>query len=720
MTIANEPYIRKAVQGALDDFADRAGPGNTNDLFYALACRLLELAHAAPDVYSAADAERDACGAARAKGHDEVSIAATWRSAERTTAGKAAHVPAPTYQNGAAPSRGGYADLVAYAQSRGVPAEAFERAGWSDATLWEYAYQDKAGKPALGLDDDERLTYTRTRRALRIDTDAGPRYRLIDEDKPKPKYWHRLHTHTDATKAWYRLGDALAIAARVGYLALVNGEASVVAAQHWGVPALCETGGGEKTTPDHLLQLLRAVWPGPIVIALDCDGKGQKAAAKKVAQYRAAGWADARAVDLNLGAGEDVADFCRLHGADSARRLPALADLAGTAPVAPASGQQPAPRTPSQVIIDELARLGYTFRLNLCTDDVEVNGRALDDITAAEMRTALRDLGWKRFGAVEDAYTAHAASQAYHPVRDYLLGLAWDGVSRFGDLASCLVSDDPPVVYADGSAVTLAGVYLTRWLIGAVAKALDAHQNGMLVLSGPQNLGKSHFARWLCPLPAYHLESPINLGDKDSLVRLMRTWIWEVSELDATTRKADVSALKHFITQQIVAVRKSYGRYDTTKPALASLIGTVNDGSGFLADETGNRRFYVLSLRDLDWGYAQIDVAQLWAEAVARYRAGEPWRLLPEESAHQARQNQQYMTDSVLVDWIRKYCHITQDPDHAMTAADVVDTLRGKDVKLHGSDRALAMEISAAMAKLGVRKVKTGGQRVYVGVMPKL
>jgi len=296
----------------------------------------------------------------------------------------------------------------------------------------------------------------------------------------------------------------------------------------------------------------------------------------------------------------------------------------------------------------------------------------------------------------------------------------WDGISRFGDLARCLISDDPPVTYQNGSQVTLAGVYVTRWLIGAVAKALDAHQNGMLVLSGPQNLGKSHFARWLCPLPAYHLESPINLGDKDSLVRLMRTWICEVSELDATTRKSDVSALKHFITQQSVTVRKSYGRYDTTKPALASLIGTVNDGSGFLADETGNRRFYVLSIKALDWAYAQLDVTQIWAEAVARYRAGESWLLLPEEAAHQAQQNQQYMTESVLVDWIKKHCFITNDPTHTMTAADIVDTLRGKDVKLSGSDRALAMEISKAMAALGVQKVRTPVNRYYVGIAPKM
>jgi predicted P-loop ATPase len=375
-----------------------------------------------------------------------------------------------------------------------------------------------------------------------------------------------------------------------------------------------------------------------------------------------------------------------------------------------------------QAIIDQLAQLGYTFRLNRCGSLIEVGGEPITDLLAAQIRTQLRDLGWKRFGAVEDAYTAHAVAHSYHPVRDYLEALRWDGQEHIAALATHLHSDDPPVVYPDGTRCSLVGVYLCRWLIGAVAKALDHQQNVMLVLAGPQNIGKSHLVRWLCPpaLRAQHyIESPINPGDKDHLVRLMTKWIWEVGELDATTRKADVSALKDFITRGEVTVRRSYGRYDTTGPSMASFVGTVNNESGFLADPTGNRRFLVVGLTAIDWAYQQLDIDQIWAEAVARLRAGESWQLLPEEANHQAAQNRQYQTDSVLIDHLRKHLFFTSDSTDAMTAGDVVDMLRLKDVKLSGSDRAQAMEISAAMAALGVQKDRRNNVRYYIGIQPK-
>ncbi len=721
MTAVNESYIISAWAGALQDFHDAAGPGNVNDPLFRLACRLLELAHVAGGPYSEADAERDACGAARALGHDEGSISGTWRSAEKTTRGKAAAIPAPTYTNGRSPAGpGGFADLAAYAHSRGVPAEVYERAGWSDSELYEFEYTDRHGKAHTGHDDAERLVYTRIRRAVRFETDAGPRWRLIDEDKPSPKYWHRPGAHLDGNKAWYKLSEALALASQRGYLALVNGEAGVVAAQHAGVPALCETGGGEKLTPPQLLQLLRVAYPdGPIVVALDCDKKGQAAALKKAQQYRDAGYGDVRAVNLGLGAGgEDVADFCRLHGPQSPAALLACADLVDPAAAIPPTVTQ------SQATIERLRRLGYEFRLNLCGNLIEVNGEPITDQLGAVIRTKLRDEGVRGLGAVEDAYVAHAVANAYHPVRDYLSALAWDGRARIAELAACVHGDNPAVAYRDGAACPLASVYLHRWLIGAVAKALKAEQNAMLVFTGPQGLGKSHLARWLCP-PAlqdrHYLEASINTRDKDSYVRLMQMFIWEVGELDATTKKQDVAELKQFISEKVVTVRRSYGRYDTRGPALASLIGTVN-GQEFLADDTGNRRFFVLDVQRLDWAYQQIDVDQLWAEAVARYRRGEPWRLLPEEAEVQTDHNRGFLADSIVGDYIRKHFFVTGDPDHTMTAADILDSLRAKDVRLSGTERALAMEISRAMAALGVPRARAAGgrgARVYVGITPK-
>lgn len=386
---------------------------------------------------------------------------------------------------------------------------------------------------------------------------------------------------------------------------------------------------------------------------------------------------------------------------------------------APEDGTDPrAPLLPSERIIAALTAAGFAFRLNLLADVIEVNGEPFSDVIKAQVRMQMRDAG-VRIGGIEDAWTVAAAANSYHPIRDYLEGTVWDGVERMPQLAAYLRSSDPPVVYADTSSCPLSTVYLTRWLIGAVAKIFGEEQNAMLVLVGGQGIGKSQFVRWLCSgLPNYHAESPINVADKDNHVRLMTRFIWEVSEFDATTRKADIAALKAFISTRTVTVRQSYARYDTVKPAAASLIGTLNDSTGFLTDESGSRRFLVVSLDGMDWAYQDLDINQIWAEAVHRYRSGEPWRLLPEEARHQATQNREYEAESLLTSWIGKYFLI--DParqDWRMTAADIADHLRAKyDIRLSGSERAQAMEISRVMGHLEVARVKSGGQRYYVGI----
>lgn len=378
-----------------------------------------------------------------------------------------------------------------------------------------------------------------------------------------------------------------------------------------------------------------------------------------------------------------------------------------------------AEHTESAIILERLHILGYSFRLNLCTDTVEVNGRPLSDITAAKIRMDLRDIGLhKKIKAAEDAYIAEAEKNAYHPVKDYLNGLKWDGRDHIGTLTSFLHSSDPPVEYADGSTCPLHVVYIYRWLIGAVAKALDARQNPMLVLDSIQGLGKSFLVKWLCSsLPAYFIEGPINVTDKDSDVRLMGRWLWEVSELDATTRKADQSALKAFITKEIVSVRKAYGRYDIIKPALASLVGTVNNTSGFLADESGSRRFMITRLEYIDRRYTEIDIDQLWAQAVHLYRSGEQWALTSEEAQAQQATNERYEVETTLDDWIERYYVFDPSYTTPVSLADVLVELARADIRLSGSERMQAAELARSLSRHGAKRVHTRQGKRWIGLL---
>lgn len=379
---------------------------------------------------------------------------------------------------------------------------------------------------------------------------------------------------------------------------------------------------------------------------------------------------------------------------------------------------EPGEMPESALIMERLKTLGWTFRLNLCTDSIEVNGYKLSDVTAAEIRMALRDIGLgKKLAAAEDAYTAYAKKQAYHPIHEYLNSLKWDGEDHISRLTDYMSSIDAPITYQDGTVVPLHAVYIYRWLIGAVAKALDAHQLAMLVLDGDQDLGKSTLTNWLCsPLPEYFIESAINVADKDTDVRLIDRWIWEVAELDATTRKADQSALKSFITKKFVTVRKAYGHHDIVKPALACLIGTLNNSTGFLTDDTGNRRFLITRLDRLDFHYMNIDVNQLWAQAVQLYRDNEPFKLVGEERRAQRETNKSYEVESLITDYLDKYFVFDPDfGDECYTLGDIATTLRDHNIPLHGSERAQYMELARILALKGARKVHTRNGNQWTG-----
>jgi putative DNA primase/helicase len=335
----------------------------------------------------------------------------------------------------------------------------------------------------------------------------------------------------------------------------------------------------------------------------------------------------------------------------------------------------------------------------------------------AEIRVALRDVGHaKKLAAAEDAYMALAKKNSYHPVRDYLDDLKWDNEDHITALAECLHSSDPPIVYRDGTSLALVHVYLYRWLVGAVAKVYTGSQNPMLVLDGGQGIGKSTLAHWLCPLAGYFLEGPINVADKDSDIRLISQWIWEVSELDATTRKADQSALKSFITKEVVTVRKAYGAHDIKKPAMASLIGTVNNTSGFLADETGSRRFLITRLDRIDRAYQKIDRDQVWAQAMAAYRDGETARLTNEESAIQRQVNESYQVETLLTDWLARAFDFDPTADTPYSLAEIVSAMEADGVRLSGSEKSQTMELSRVLIQLRARKEHTRNGNRWFGL----
>lgn len=373
----------------------------------------------------------------------------------------------------------------------------------------------------------------------------------------------------------------------------------------------------------------------------------------------------------------------------------------------PASDRQREPK--SAEYIAALAALGYTFRLNLCSDILEVNEKPLSDPEAAEIQVRMLDLGYGKARILEKVYLAEGFKKAYHPVKDYLTGLDWDGEDHIGLLFSHFQDKDGAFQF-----------WLKRWIVGAVAKVMEAGQNAMLVLAGPQGLGKSFFVKWLCPLDAYFVEGPIDPSNKDHVIRMADGFIWEVGELGSSMRKADREALKFIISMKMVVKRRPYGRYDTRKPAMASLVGTLNNEGGFLNDPTGSRRFLVSTLTAIDWAYSkEVDVHQVWAQAMALYRQGEPWELLPEERKFSADLNKGYKIDDPIENALRVYFDI--DPakqEWWISSHDIITELQTNG-GLHGNTIGLSRMLSATLTGLGLERSKYKDNRGYRGIQRK-
>jgi predicted P-loop ATPase len=201
---------------------------------------------------------------------------------------------------------------------------------------------------------------------------------------------------------------------------------------------------------------------------------------------------------------------------------------------------------------------------------------------------------------------------AFHPVRDYLASLEWDGIERLDTWLSA---------YLDAEDTELNRAYGRKTLIGAVRRVRypGAKHDTVLVLQGLQGKGKSSAICALCPDEEWFSDS-LGIGDdqKQVIEHTAGKWLVEMAEL-AGMGKRDANVAKSMISRKVDRARLSYGRLNTERPRQFVLFGTVNEAQ-YLRDQTGNRRYWPVSISgklDPDKMCEAIarDRDQLWAEA---------------------------------------------------------------------------------------------------------
>ena len=217
------------------------------------------------------------------------------------------------------------------------------------------------------------------------------------------------------------------------------------------------------------------------------------------------------------------------------------------------------------------------------------------------------------FQAVETV----ARERAYHPVRDYLRRLEWDGTERLDSwLATYFGAPQGEYTAAIGR----------MFLIAMVARIFEpgCQADYMLILEGEQGQRKSSALAILAGQWFSDNLPPVrNSADHDVSMHLRGKWLIEIGEMSAMD-KADAAALKSFVTRRVEQYRPSYGRKEAYEPRQCLFVGTTNE-EVYLRDATGGRRFWPVLTGEIDMDRLRADRDQLLAEAVARFRRGEQW-----------------------------------------------------------------------------------------------
>jgi hypothetical protein len=274
-----------------------------------------------------------------------------------------------------------------------------------------------------------------------------------------------------------------------------------------------------------------------------------------------------------------------------------------------------------------LLKLGVTLRYDEFADRTLIDGLpsfgpVLDD-AACDRIWLLMDQRFKLYVPKDLARTVivdNARLNKFHPVRDYLDALKWDGVPR---IATWLTTyggvEDNEYSRAVGALFLTAAVRRVR--------NPGCKFDEMVVLEHQvQGTDKSSALATLAVREEWFSDDlPLNVEGKQVIESLRGRWIVEAGEMSGMKR-ADIEHIKALLSRQVDRARLAYGRIVSEVPRQCVIVGTTNNLE-YLRDTTGNRRFWPVRCQGFDIEALRRDRDQLWGEAAARERSGVSIRL---------------------------------------------------------------------------------------------
>lgn len=425
----------------------------------------------------------------------------------------------------------------------------------------------------------------------------------------------------------------------------------------------------------------------------------------------------------------DIRHLCNLAKQDGwqpkQRQLPPVQSSKPTAPQQQQPEAAPIADKPQKLEAKELLTMLRVpdqnklprFRYNVFTQQIEIYGEVREG--AERFYLQLAEEGYKVSKEMAlDCLVQVARENPYDPVKLYLEHVEAQVKPTYIDrLASTYLRPDD----AKLKEPTLYDLMLKKTLIAAVRRIFEpgCKHDYACVLMGDQGARKSSF--WSALGGPFFSDALRDISSKDDLMVLHRSWLMEWAELDHITSKKHAGQVKAFLSQSTDMFRVPYGKATEAFPRRCIIVGSTNRDSGFLVDETGNRRFWVIPVtctlaKPIDVPNLLLERDAIWSAAVAAYRAKEANDLAPEHHAAVETENEAYLVSNPWLSAVEQY----------LTRRSSVEPLTSEEILINAIQKPLErqtrgdqMQVASILKDLGwVKKRESTGRRRWIYSRP--
>lgn len=375
--------------------------------------------------------------------------------------------------------------------------------------------------------------------------------------------------------------------------------------------------------------------------------------------------------------------------------------------------------------------MNIEIKLNLIAGEVEFTGIPAAECEASAAGNVAPQMlldEAKRFYSRPSLEQVHnyiyrrAQRMRYNPVIDYLKAADAEIMASPAEYPNQNVSRLMDEVLHLHPEDWLSRTLISKWLVQSVAMAHNGLHgepygaDGVLLFQGPQGAAKGRFFTLITPNNNWYREiTHIDMNKTDSVFNAVSAWIIEVSEVDYTLKR-EQAALKGFITQAKDNLRKPYARAPQNQPRRTSIGASVNN-TAFLRDETGNRRWWTVSIDKCEWHLLEDKqfIKGIWAEAMAKYiSAPQSFRLTDSEREALSKRNGNFDVPLLGEDEIRTTYDWSAPLDdwHMRSTAEIISET--------GMDRITPQQLGRALERISKDYPDTKKARTNKGTFYQL